>query len=561
MQKMVTIFNILMCVCLVSFARVHYFHQFKQNTNLYSEAGWNFEKYKNSEEAKRPKLVAWGQEGEWAHRIGSKKINGITYFKVELINSEGEKKVGWTNGSENLLDRDHNVPKWVLKEFNLQNNDVVGSANTPPKKANRSPKNNSELGPPPLMGADPNLHLVNDEKQTEAWVVCEDGLCPSKLISNRDYYSSFSLGILKADNMLKTEDELDDYFYAYRKSCSKKEFHQYQNEYKHYVKFAAEEFKLPQSFLACIAFRESRWDQNAVSPTGPKGLMQFQKTSAITIANYLKNDSLSILEQQHWDLQRNITGIENQIYGKEVGEEIDQKFGNKELLNKRLKYFQKNEKKLAERIKRLRHAEKSGKIDGSHTFSYIVENCKDNNWNSKTCKKRLGANKNSNRKNYYYIKHLNDVSKSFTKPWMNYWNKVEDLPIYRDNYASQYMYYETPTTYSAKVGRTRAPNALAAGALYFKHIEYLMVKDRKIDVSTPQKALDYYAVMAAGYNAGEGHITQNITGNDPSVWKDQVLKKLSPAKKKEVIHYMDAVQNCMSKGNMNSVAGERMCSN
>lgn len=82
---------------------------------------------------------------------------------------------------------------------------------------------------------------------------------------------------------LKPAEQLDRYF-----SCLqlKQEYtDRYRAEYRGYVSLAEKSFDIPAPFVACILFRESRWDPEAVNPTShAAGLGQFLSSSFKTIA-------------------------------------------------------------------------------------------------------------------------------------------------------------------------------------------------------------------------------------------------------------------------------------
>ena len=51
-------------------------------------------------------------------------------------------------------------------------------------------------------------------------------------------------------------------------------------KYESLFKNASDEYKLDWKLLASISYQESKWDNDAVSPTGVKGVMMLTKNTA-----------------------------------------------------------------------------------------------------------------------------------------------------------------------------------------------------------------------------------------------------------------------------------------
>lgn len=88
---------------------------------------------------------------------------------------------------------------------------------------------------------------------------------------------------------LKSEDKLYQYMHLYRKKCSGTYINKYAEEYRGYIKKASSSFAIPEAFLACLLFKESRFNKSAINNgSGAKGLGQQTLVTTIDINTFLK---------------------------------------------------------------------------------------------------------------------------------------------------------------------------------------------------------------------------------------------------------------------------------
>lgn len=100
----------------------------------------------------------------------------------------------------------------------------------------------------------------------------------------------------------KTDAELDAYFYRFRKNCSDETYSAFIKEYKKYIQIAAKHFDIPFPILACLIFRESRFDPLAKSDVGAFGLGQFMPHTKEHISRIL-SDGKKLTSSQLTDFE------------------------------------------------------------------------------------------------------------------------------------------------------------------------------------------------------------------------------------------------------------------
>ncbi|CAN5474035.1 hypothetical protein BH10BDE1_BH10BDE1_26110 [soil metagenome] len=98
----------------------------------------------------------------------------------------------------------------------------------------------------------------------------------------------------------KSRDELRRYLECY--STEKGRYDKIQKDYLPIIESAAKEFEVPQTLLACLIFRESRFDINARSSTGAMGLGQHLKGTMQYLTQLLKPMDASTLKRSTDDI-------------------------------------------------------------------------------------------------------------------------------------------------------------------------------------------------------------------------------------------------------------------
>jgi hypothetical protein len=86
---------------------------------------------------------------------------------------------------------------------------------------------------------------------------------------------------------LKTQDELDEYFNCHiatgvgETEQRRRQAHlqEYRTLYRPMIELAAQHFQMPYAMTACVMFRESRFNREAVSDIGARGIAQFTEAT------------------------------------------------------------------------------------------------------------------------------------------------------------------------------------------------------------------------------------------------------------------------------------------
>ncbi len=233
----------------------------RENTTLFSLPGYDYKSYQNSKERFEqlksvgvtdiiPKRVAWPQEGETVKFIESERLN---------VNPNNQN---------------------IEEEFYLVQ---YTSAKTPKE------------------GIQGYLHsgLVslesNDKKDDECSNACSlynlGAICQSGLFQNiLEDLDSF-------ESDFKSSQELEAYFYTYRKGCRDNLHQLYKTQYKHYIQDAAAAFEVPEALLACLLFKENQWDQTT-SSTGAVGVAQIMPGTITYASNIIGHINRSPRELQ-----------------------------------------------------------------------------------------------------------------------------------------------------------------------------------------------------------------------------------------------------------------------
>lgn len=296
-------------------------------------------------------------------------------------------------------------------------------------------------------------------------------------------------------NIFKSPSEVKNYLVDYRKDCKDKYHKEYLEAYDDYIQAASKSFQVPYAFLACLIFKESQFNKDALSTVGATGLSQAMKGTIDFISGILKTYT------------KKDYGIDNLKEDISEWEEIE---------NSKGKAITKREKQMEEdaRLAKLR----LGLFDLAKQWKIYIQNLKQTEaFNDRYNHSPSGA--------FYKT----STGQSGTAIWKG------EIPTYLDKQ------------------RVKIPPIAVGLAGFYSHYTIKLFKKElgENSVKGEDQMLTLLALASAGYNLGPTSITNKITKatsfNDGEIkdWEKAVYNK-SPM---ETRSHMESIKRCMQKGN------------